>query len=188
MKIQYFGDSYDVVKKSIISWLADFGPWSVHPMFSEPVTDVDAQKFSQFIGARIVSTEALLPSTDRKKYFSVCRNTENLFLDPDIGIYLQDNCIPKKRSGYVFASELTSLIQNRPSTLTLIFDQSLSRGQERSEIETKLRHFAGNGIQGVAYLSHACFILLANETELIQRAYSTVIAKSSLPETRIVRI
>jgi hypothetical protein len=35
MKLQYFSDSYDIVKKSLIAWLA--GNWAVHPMFTEQV-------------------------------------------------------------------------------------------------------------------------------------------------------
>lgn len=38
MKLQYFGDSYDIVKKSLICWLSEFGPWVTHPMFTEDVS------------------------------------------------------------------------------------------------------------------------------------------------------
>ena len=37
MKLQFFGASYDIVKKSLIVWLGEFGPWAAHPMFTETV-------------------------------------------------------------------------------------------------------------------------------------------------------
>jgi hypothetical protein len=37
MKLRYFGDSYDIVKKSMLAWLSPFGKWQTHPMFTEVV-------------------------------------------------------------------------------------------------------------------------------------------------------
>jgi len=38
MRMRYFGDSYDIVKQSLLRWLRPLGEWSVHPMFTEPVS------------------------------------------------------------------------------------------------------------------------------------------------------
>jgi len=54
MKLNYFGDSYDIVKKSLISWLWDFGPWSTHPMFTELVSSEKAAAFSRFLGVQLI--------------------------------------------------------------------------------------------------------------------------------------
>jgi hypothetical protein len=51
--MRYFGDSYDIVKQSLIRWLADFGQWSAHPMFPEGVAGCGAGThpfYSQFQG------------------------------------------------------------------------------------------------------------------------------------------
>jgi len=47
MRMRYFGDSYDIVKQSLLRWLQSFGPWSVLPMFTEPVSDEEASKRSR---------------------------------------------------------------------------------------------------------------------------------------------
>lgn len=104
MKLRFLGDSYDIVKKSLITWLADFGPWLAHPMFMEPVTLDKAGSFSRFLGVPLISTEVLTPKTNRAEYFSSCQTTGNLFLDPDTGVCL----LPRRGArsvSYVFGSE-----------------------------------------------------------------------------------
>ena len=61
MKFKYFGDSYDIVKKSLISWLSEFGGWRAHPMFTESVTFDQSALFARFLGAELVSVEELTP-------------------------------------------------------------------------------------------------------------------------------
>jgi hypothetical protein len=101
MKLQFFGDSYDIVKKSLIAWLAEFGPWTTHPMFTEPFKRQDANAFSLMLGSRLLSEEVLTPQTDRDQYFSACRTAGNLFLDPDTGVCLEPRR-DKKSINYVF--------------------------------------------------------------------------------------
>jgi len=55
MRMSYFGDSYDVVKQSLLHWLQYFGQWSVHPMFTQPVSDKNISAFERFIGAKLIS-------------------------------------------------------------------------------------------------------------------------------------
>jgi len=50
MHPQHFGDSYDIVKQSLLAWLsADLGPWSAHPMFTDKVDDERATAFARFL-------------------------------------------------------------------------------------------------------------------------------------------
>lgn len=50
MNLKHFGDSYDIVKKSLLQWLSRFGPWAAHPMFTHHVTSATAAAFSDFLG------------------------------------------------------------------------------------------------------------------------------------------
>ena len=36
--------AFDIVKKSLLQWLAPFGPWDAHPMFMHAVSDAEARR------------------------------------------------------------------------------------------------------------------------------------------------
>lgn len=185
MKFKYFGDSYDVVKKSLIAWLCEFGGWYAHPMFTEPVTPDQSALFARFLDAKLVSAEELTPRTDRAAYFSSCLSAGNLFLDPDTGIRL----VPRRDSksiNYVFGPELIELNHARPESLMLVFDQSYSRGSQKPQIQEKLAFFATSDVYGVAYVSHAPFLILSAKAELVADAHCRLLEKSGLPPSRLV--
>ena len=184
MKLRYFGDSYDIVKKSLLQWLAAFGPWSAHPMFTEPVQPSGAEAFSRFLGVPLVSVDVLQPDCDRRSYFDPCRSCRSLFLDPDTGVRLQLKH-SRRAPEYIFASEVVNLVHARPGSLTLIFDKSLARGREHQQVREKLGHLAAQGVHGFAYVSHASFIVLG-EVDTIRRAHQGVLSTSGLPGHRIV--
>lgn len=112
MKRQYFGDSYDIVKKSLIAWLSSFGSWATHPMFTESFEPELAAAFSRLLGTSLLSESVLTPRTNRADYFSPCRTAGNLFLDPDTGVCLQTRRHSKSVS-YVFGGELVEWPQTK---------------------------------------------------------------------------
>jgi hypothetical protein len=139
------------------------------------------------LGAHLISTETLTPTTDRAAYFISCRSAGNLFLDPNTGIRLQ----PRrglKSVNYVFGSELVALSQARPTSLTLAFDQSFSRSSQMSHIQVKLEFFASHGIYGFAYSSHAPYLILSSESELAARTRRRLLEVSGLPPSRLVTL
>ncbi len=185
MHMRYFGDSYDIVKVSLINWLRRFGDWSVHPMLTEDASDIEIAAFERFLGARVISSEVLTPRTNRSSYFSCASNCGNLFLDPDTGLKMQ-NTSGSRSPEYLFASELAQLIKSRSNALTLVFDQSLLRGKERISLEDKLKDLRLLGIPCNAYVSHACFILGSQNEALIHKALTHIIAESKLPDNRFL--
>lgn len=186
MRLQYFGDSYDIVKKSLIGWLKGYGAWVTHPMFTEEFKSKDAAAFSGLLETPLLSVEVLTPQTNREEYFSSCQKAGHLFLDPDTGVRLEP-CRGKKSANFVFGSELVEWCSHRPKALTLIFDQSYSR-QFRKEIllRKKLEYFADNNIFGFAYDSHATFLLLGSDPELVKTAREKLLEVSGLPAHRLV--
>ena len=185
MDLKHFGDSYDVVKKSLLQWLSTFGLWAAHPMFTHPTSADQAEEFSRFLGVPLVSAEVLTGMRDRSEYFKSCHQYHNLFLDPDTGIRLK-NIGPRRSTGFIFAKEMIDLVRVRPQALTMAFDQSLARGREREQIRSKLVHFADQGVHGFAYASHASFVVLGQSKLLIQQAHAKLLASSALPTNRIV--
>ena len=126
MHERHFGDSYDIVKQSLIRWLSRYGEWIVHPMFTELVTEKCSADFQTFLGARIICTDSL-PRANRRNYFNRALPNANLFLDPDIGLRIDGKCSPR----HLLGNELVSLVKARPKRLTMVFDQSFRRGEQR---------------------------------------------------------
>ena len=185
MDLKHFGDAYDIVKKSLLEWLAAFGPWGVHPMFTHKVTSAEAAAFSRLLGAPLLSTEVLRLDSDRTEYFAACGDCRSIFLDPDTGLRLHRR--QRHRSTeFVFADELAAIVNERPNGLVMTFDQSLPRGDENAKVRSKLDHFVGHGVAGFAYVSQVCFLVLGQSTQIVNQARKDVLDKSGLPKARIV--
>jgi hypothetical protein len=185
MNLKHFGDSYDIVKRSLLQWLAPFGPWAVHPMFTQAVTAAEAAKFSRFLGVELVSTHILVQSSIRRAYLAACNDHRSIFLDPDTGVRLRSGK-DKRSSEYIFGDELIDLAAAREEGLVLTFDQALARGREREGIQKKLDHFLARGMDGFAYISHASFLLLGRSAVVVRQAREELLATSGLPNSRIV--
>ena len=186
MNLKHFGDSYDIVKRSLLEWLTPFGPWAIHPMFTHDTSDDEADAFSRFLGIPLVSREVLRTGCDREQYFALCARCHNLFLDPDTGFRLA--AIKGHREPqYLFGDDLVGLAEARPRALTLIFDQSLARGRERVQIHSKLAHLATRDLHGFGYVSQASFIILGQSATLVEEARKQLVTASRLPLARIVQ-
>jgi len=183
--MRYFGDSYDLVKLLLISWLRHFGDWSVHPMLTEKASFEDILAFERFLGAPMISTEVLSLDTNRDEYLSCACSTGNLFLDPDTGLRI-NSTNGRRAPEYLFSAELSRIVASRPQALTLVFDQSLQRGRESTAMLGKLRTLMSDGIYSFAYISHACFILAGHDKELIENARFHVQSESKLPTSRFL--
>jgi hypothetical protein len=185
MNPKFFGDSYDIVKKSLISWLKPGSEWAVHPMFTEEVPSADACDFARFLNAELLSSKVLKAGIDLKEYFEPCRGVHNLFLDPDTGVRVEG----RQSVRHILGETLVEIVCDRPQALTLVFDQSYTRAAETErteEIRQKLAFFAGHNVYGLAYNSHATFLLLCKNLELLNQAYKSL-ENSGLPRKRILR-
>lgn len=187
MNLRFFGDSHDIVKRSLLGWLTDFGPWAAHPMFTHAVSDPQAAGFARFLGVPLISTAVLLSGSDREPYFAVALEARSLFLDPDTGIR------PRRTRGnlanrFIFADELAKLTNARARGLTLTFDQSLARGHEKEQLRKKLSHFRGLGVHGFAYVGQAAaaFVVLGHSEDLVQNARRQPLSASALPAHRVI--
>jgi hypothetical protein len=185
MDLKHFGDSYDIVKKNLLEWLASFGPWGVHPMFTHEVSDIEAAKFSHFLGAPLLSTDVLELDSNRDGYLAACGECRSVFLDPDTGVRLHRR-ERHRATEFIFDDELLTLAQARPDGLVMVFDQSLPRGSEAVQAQSKLDQFARFGVAGFAYVSQACFLVLCTSRQIADETRSQVLRASGLPGARIL--
>lgn len=184
MRPRYLGDSYDIVKQSLLRWLGACGPWVAHPMFTERVTSEQAATFSRLLGVPLLVRDVLESKTNRERYFATARSCQNhLFLDPDIGLRL---AVSKARNNpsYLFGPEAISIVSERPASLTIVFDQSLVRGRERKQLVEKMALLGEHAVDSFAYISHASFILMSTDRELLTKALRVIQDASGLPAAR----
>ncbi|HEX3554413.1 MAG TPA: hypothetical protein VIA62_14410 [Thermoanaerobaculia bacterium] len=189
MRRLYFGDSYDIVKKSLISWLADFGPWSLQPMFTEPVAPAEARWFAHFLGAQLVSDQELTPTVDRDDFFASSRATHSLFLDPNTGLAREVR--PSRRPHYLLFGELADLVAARPRALTLVFDQSIGYAKDelrRQALQSKLRSLSTLGVFGSYYFSHAPCLIASGDSSVVTAASRILIERFQLPQCRLLSL
>ncbi|MCI0624488.1 MAG: hypothetical protein L0387_23050 [Acidobacteria bacterium] len=186
MKRQFFGDSYDIVKRAFLDHLKPLGEWVVNPMFTDAVSEEEASNFSDFLGAVLLTNDVFTGKTNRSEYFASSHECGHLFLDPDTGLRIMATQSAKSPS-YLFAAELVSISKARPNSLTLVFDQSLARGNERRQVQEKLTHLSQEGLHSLAYVSHACFILVGIDTSLMDKAQQAILQKSRLLANRLIK-
>lgn len=61
MHPRFLGDSYDIVKQSLLRWLGSIGPWSVHLMYAEAPTSGDVEAFEYLLGRRLFPARCSVP-------------------------------------------------------------------------------------------------------------------------------
>lgn len=188
MNMEKFGDSYDLVKRSLLLCLSDFGEWSVLPMFTDKNPRLYAEDYCHLLGVTAVSTERLTSSSRTHLIEVASKTQDHLFLDPDTGLRLEQP--DKNNQKYLLASELATIAEARPERLTLVFDQSIQRirgaGAKEKQLKTKLKWLKSKKIYGLVYVSHANFILVSRDLVLLKQARCTLINASKLPASRFL--
>ena len=174
MRMSYFGDSYDFVKRSLLECFGELGKWAVVPMFTEAVEANSANELQLFLGAPLIST-AVLTNENRYSYLKSAAIDQHLFIDPNTGLRLKEG--GRNSLNYLFASELLLLAEQRGRFLTMVFDQSLGRVVEsarRDEVTKKLRKLHEKELFGFAYYSHACFLVFSKDETVVNEAIGCI--------------
>lgn len=163
MNPEYFGDSYDVVKRFLCAELKALKySVSINPMFTGTWSGGEAE-FYRFVGADRVVTRG--PRTA-------------LFFDPDTGV----NMKPSNR--HLSLKQLAEATQHHE--LVFSFDQSFSRQLDPiSVMQFKLAALRDIGTRGMYYNSHARFLFAASEEAPLIEFRNHLIALG-MPECRLV--
>ena len=182
--MDFFGDSYDVVKRYLLGTLAPDAVWRAFPMFTHDATHQQVADLEAFLRVKVAAPDALTRLTNRAAHLQADVSWTHVFLDPDTGVRL-DVCGGEASTRYVFGLELIGLCRQRPDRLVLVFDQSVPRGRERESMEAKLSYFREREVVGFAYRSHACFLVLSATQSVVDAARGLLVA-SNLPASRLV--
>ncbi len=190
MREEYIGDSYDFVKQSFLRWLG--GEWSVHPMFTEQVSDQGVEAYTAVLrnnnnnNIEIISRDEL--NVDRDGFCAAaCNVPANLFLDPDTGLTLNGG---NPGWSHLTAAEIVKIVVNpvRTEFLTMVFDQSIDRnaGEPQQQTLDKLNYLQGQDVYAFAYVSHSCLIVASGKQGITQDALRRVRNQSRLPCKRLI--
>ncbi|MDB6021841.1 MAG: hypothetical protein JWQ04_1698 [Pedosphaera sp.] len=136
-------------------------------------------------------SSAKLMSDNREDYFSKVPCNGNLLLDPDTGLRLleDEGSRRKRQSKYIYEDDLIKLVKARPDFLTVIFDQSFSRGDaRRKQLKRKVKSLHRNEVEAFAYESHACFIIAGANQDRVSEAKEKLLQNRSLLEKRIISL
>jgi hypothetical protein len=160
MRAEYFGDSYDVVKKFLIERLIFAGFFvGINPMNNG--SDEYLPKYYNFLGAN-----------------DDIDNKTAIFIDPDTGIGRRDT---QTHVSYDRISHLCDKYK-----CVMIFDQGFSRNiNQPVAIRNKINNFQAQGIQSMYYMSHACFCFCCKNNNDLLNVRNSII-QSGLPESRLI--
>ncbi len=166
MNPQWFGDSFDIVKRFFVERLNEIGYHVVvDPMLTGEWGGLE-HSFYAFLKAQ--------PLSDKIESKSA------LLLDPDTGIGNK-----KTRQHVTIKCIAEQLIKH---DVVFSFDQSFSRGGSATEkIREKLNLLNETGNYGFYYDSHARFLFAASSIESLNQIEKQIL-HSGLPATRLVKL
>ena len=175
-----------------------------------------AEEYRAFLGSDLLTTNPVPPYSgeiprsrarwnaylaERHTYFQDAKQwdrTDHIFVDPDTGLWLptSDNAKqlpdPKNEPQYLMAKELRDFAKARPDKLVLVFDQSFSRilaeNDRWRKVEDKLTWLKKHCVYGIAYSSHANFVLVSTNKKILNDAKRTLLEQSKLPGKRLIEI
>jgi hypothetical protein len=167
MNRDWFGDSYDIVKRFFVGELRSLG----YSVYVDPLPtgewEAVESAFLEFLGA--VHVRDAQPSV-----------ASALFLDPDTGISARPS-----RAHTTISSIVGHLARHE---IVFAFDQSFSRGANPlPQLRAKLQSLREQGAHGFYYDSHARFIFASLSSQKLG-AVREALLKAGLPAHRLVSL
>ena len=190
MRPEFLGDSYDFVKKDIICWLAPAEEWATHPMYFRPdPVEGFVARHAGFLGISVAEGDI----NNRFLVSAVGKGCQkHLLLDPDTGLWIGRGRPRRGWNEYISVKELAHIAEapGREHKLTLVFDQSYSNANYPKRKESageKLRKLRCDyDVHSVAYVSHAVFVWVSKDKDLLTSATRRLQKRSRLPRFRFV--
>ena len=196
MNSEMFGDSYDIVKQSLLRWLKGKGKWAVFPMFTDDNPGQYAEEYFYLLGLPSAPAVRFNRSENPNWIAEPMRCQHHLFIDPDTGVREEFPKSSGDPNNYLLLHELAQIANadGRKKRLTLVFDQSIERDEpgvkaadaSQEQLRKKLDWLKDSRVHGVAYRSHANFLLLSENEDLVRQAVATIRKESRLPASRFV--
>lgn len=181
MHSEYLGDSYDLVKHTLLRWLEPLGAWAAHPMFRFSFDETFVASYEGLIGVPTITQKPIPRGRKRFEHLHLADAFGNVLFDPDTGLKVSGG----QRRTHLMIEELVSLVRARPKSLSLVFDQSLSRGQQRDALFNKVASLRNSQLAAFGYFSHACFVAVSQYRLLLDFA-KQLLTDAGVPDERLL--
>lgn len=181
MHPDYLGDSYDLVKHTLLRWLGSTGQWALHPMLRSTFNEGFITSYERLVGARTITQQPIPSGRSREAHLHLADAHRNVLFDPDTGLKSGG----RRTRKHLMAEELLRVARARPNWLTIIFDQSLSRGQQQEALACKVRSFRRRRLPAFGYFSHACFVVVSPNGEILAQARD-LLRSAGVPDRRLL--
>jgi hypothetical protein len=194
MNPEHICDSYDFVKRGLLSAGPKDRPFIAVPMFTGSPTPEQEQSYQDILSIALIAEPwRKAPSAkDRQRWLEGVSKAMgdgfcDVFLDPDIGIRVPHQ-MPDgiHRMKFVSTGEIMYLLQQNKDALLLCFDHSLDRRGVGPSREAKLEALGGQGVSRIYYTSHAS-MLAASMNSRILEDWISQLKKMGVPERRLHR-
>ncbi len=188
MRLEHFGDNYDITKRFLMSCLAPDGPWGIVPMFTDKWSMDSICRFERLLRASVVSSDVIGPDDDRTAYFQRIEWAGHIFADPDTGVSIE-----RRRPGewpkFISDSELVDLTLRNPGYLTLVYDQAYSRQKDlvAPRMLRKLVRLNERKVEGFGYFAQASFLVLSGDPSVIKQAHQNLL-DAGVPNCRLISL
>jgi hypothetical protein len=168
MKREFFGDSYDAVKRMWREMLADWAPLYAEPRFFDD--EQLRQDFTRLTGIPMLTN-------DRPEAYSILN-------DPDTGIRLPCEHNQTEGRTHIAINTIIGQLRTPGVRCAITFDQSDYRnsGQTRKEQrEAKMRCLVDERFPCFYYVSHAPFLFAARNSEALDEL-QRILTGAGIPE------
>ena len=195
MDPKHAGDSYDFVKRTLLSVRPRNRAFLAVPMFTKESPKIELDQYIEFLGVEKPSSEVcLVPKyrRDRPSWLEQIRTVVkkgqyHLFIDPNTGIRAGDNKGKKPRD-YISMNDLKVLLEDSGDMLLLCYDQSFAYAKEdelKKARAKKLRELGSSGgIHSCYFWSHTCILAASCNEEVLSEWKEGVLALG-VPDCRL---
>jgi len=191
MNPEHICDSYDFVKRGLLSAGPKDRPFIAVPMFTGTPTPEHAQSYQDILSIALIAEPwRKAPSAgNRQKWLegiaqAMSAGPCDVFLDPDIGIRLPHH-MPDgiHRMKFVSTDEIAHLLRQDQNALLLCFDHSLDRRGVGRSREAKLEALGPHGISRIYFTSHASMLAASMNSRVLDEWVAKV-TSMGVPERR----
>ena len=185
MHVSHLGDTNDLAKRPLMEVLAPIDEWVVVPMFEGEWSQENIRRYKRIVGAQVSSMDILGGGQNREGLLSTLGYDGPVYFDPTTGVKRPEEG-SQNSPKHVRVDELARETTRRPSSLTLVYDQSAFRGESAQDaLIDKMRLLRDQGVRGLGYVAQAPHLVLSCDADVIEQACADLLDAGIRPD-RIV--
>ena len=186
MRLQYFGDSYDLAKQFLMRCLAPDEPWGIIPMFTDEWNPGQIASFEGLLGGTVLIPDCIHGTRHRQQVTSAGSWDGHVFIDPDTGVRSPSS--GSSSTKLIKLDELVREAKEHPNNIILVFDQSYANAKLPAKTQAmveKLAHLRLKNVNAFGYLGQASFLVMSCDSNVLEQARQNLL-NAGIPSCRLV--